>query len=138
MKISSGALALLVALGCATAVPAIAQDNDHRDQQAQQDQRRDQVGDQDRDHRDMQNHDQDRDRDNMQNRDDRNYISNKYYQQGWKDGQKHKHKNHKFKNDDDRKAYEAGFGHGDRGEPWQNQGHKRDKDDDHGGDHSHP
>lgn len=132
MKITSGALALFVALGCSAAVPVVAQDNDHRDQQAQQDQRRDQ----DRDHRDVQNHDQDRDHDNMQNRDER-YVSNKYYQQGWKDGQNHKHKNHKWKNDDDRQAYEAGYGHGDRGEQWQNSGHKRDKDDDHAGDHPH-
>ena len=127
MKITSGALALLVALGCATAVPAVAQDNDHRDQQAQQD----------RDHRDVQNHDQDRDHNNMQDRDENRYVSNKYYQQGWKDGGKHKQKNHKWKNDEDRQAYEAGYRHGDRGEQWQNPGHKKDKDDDHGGDHQH-
>ncbi len=114
---------MLVALGCAAAVPAVAQDNDHRDQQVQQDQHRDQN--MDRDH--------DRDHNNMQNSDDRRYVSNKYYQQGWKDGGKHKQKNHKWKNDEDRQAYEAGFRHGDHGEPWQNSKHR---DDDH--DHDHP
>ena len=70
----------------------------------------------------------------MQDRDESRYVNNKYYQQGWKDGGKHKQKNHKWKNDEDRKAYEAGFRHGDRGEQWQNPKHK---DDDHGGDHQH-
>lgn len=65
--------------------------------------------DQDRDHN------QDRDRD----RDDNAYRNNRYYEQGWKDGEHHKQKHHKWRNDDDRRAYEAGYAHGDRGEKWQ-------------------
>lgn len=136
MKITTGAFALLVAMGCFAAVPAIAQNTDHRDPQAQQgdqrhDQNADQNRDQDRDHKDAQNHDQDRDHSNVASRDDSSYAGNKYYQQGWKDGQKHKRKDHKWTSDADREAYEAGYGHGDRGEQWQNANHKRDDDHDH-------
>ena len=60
-------------------------------------------------------HDQDRDRD----RDNSTYRNNAYYKEGWKDGEHRKHKNHKWKNDDDRRAYEAGYSHGHRGEKWQ-------------------
>lgn len=89
MKISSGALALIMALGCAGTVPAIAQD--HHDQPQAQD------------HRD---------------RDESGFYSNRYYKQGWQDGQHHKHKNHKWKNGTDRQAYEAGYNHGDHGDKW--------------------
>jgi hypothetical protein len=68
----------------------------------------------------------DRDRDHDRDRDERAYYSNRYYQQGWKDGQHHKHKNHKWKSDADRQAYEAGYVHGDRGEQWR----KPDRDHD--------
>jgi len=51
-------------------------------------------------------------------RDESGYYSNKYYKQGWQDGQHHKHKDHKWKNDKDREAYEAGYNHGDHGEQW--------------------
>ena len=79
--------------------------------------------------RDDQMRDQDRDRDRG-HVDDAAYFNNKYYQQGWKDGEHHKHKNKKWKNDDDRRAYEAGYMHGDRGEPWQ-QHQRHDNDDRH-------
>ena len=86
---------------------------------------------QDRDHDRDQSTDRDRNRggdhDQMARGDDARYQNNHYYQQGWKDGQKHKHKNKKFKNDDDRQAYEAGFMHGDRGEQWNKRGHDNDR-----------
>ncbi|MGH9571727.1 MAG: hypothetical protein ACRD4F_18955 [Candidatus Angelobacter sp.] len=140
MKVTTGAFVLTLALGCATAIPSMAQPSDHRGDQPQaqqpdqrdRDQQRpdqDRAQEQDRDHRadqDRDQHaDQDRDQHADQDRDHRNmsdndsaYYSNKYYQQGWKDGLKHKRKNHKWKNDEDRRAYEAGFAHGDRGEKW--------------------
>jgi len=62
---------------------------------------------------------QDRDHD----RDDSAYRNNRYFKQGWKDGQKHKHKNKHWKNDADREAYEAGYNHGNNGEAWQNERH---------------
>lgn len=75
------------------------------------------------DHDQAQDRDQDRDRDHNQDRDrdrdDSAYHNNRYYEQGWKDGEHHKQKNHKWKNDDDRRAYEAGYAHGDHGEKWQ-------------------
>src|SRR5579864_6224806 len=74
--------------------------------------------DQDRDHEQDREHNQDRNRDRDGN--DSAYRNNRYYQQGWKDGEHHKHKNHHWKNDDDRRAYEAGYAHGDRGERWDN------------------
>jgi hypothetical protein len=71
-----------------------------------------------------QERDQDRDRnegrDRDRDRDDSTYRNNRYYKQGWKDGEHHNHKNHKWKNDDDRRAYEAGYARGDRGDEWQN------------------
>jgi len=133
MKITPGAFGLLLVLGCFATVPVVAQNTDHHDPQTQQDQRHDQTGDLDRDHKDAQGHDQDRDHANVQTRDDSSYAGNTNFQQGWKDGQKHKHKNHKWANDTDRDAYEAGYKHGDRGEQWQNQ----KKDDDHRDDHQH-
>ena len=80
-----------------------------------------------------QHHDQDRDRDRgmMTDRDRGNenaYYNNRYYKQGWKDGEHHKHKDKKWKNDNDRMAYEAGFSHGDRGEQWQKPNHDHDHD----------
>lgn len=65
---------------------------------------------------------QDRDRD-----DDRGYQNNHYYKQGWKDGEHHKHRKHKWKNDEDRRAYEAGYARGDRGDKYSG----RDRDDRH-------
>lgn len=69
-----------------------------------------------------QDHDQDRDR----GRDDSAYRNNPYYKEGWKDGEHHKHKSRKWKSDDDRRAYEAGYAHGDRGEKWQGSDHDHD------------
>jgi len=151
MRVTTGALVLTLALGCATAVPSLAQDAEHRGDQPQaqqQDRYRDQAQPQDRD-RDQrsdpdraQDRDQDRDRrvDQDHDRDrhdmddnDRAFFGNKFFQQGWKDGLKHKHKNKKFKNDEDRRAYEAGFAHGERGEAWHKPGkgdHDRDRDHD--------
>lgn len=73
-----------------------------------------------------QDRDQDRDRDRNHDRDDSAYRNNHYYQRGWKDGEHHKHKNHKWKNDDDRRAYEAGYARGEHGDKWQG-----DRDHDH-------
>ena len=64
---------------------------------------------------------QDRDR---RDDDDRGYRNNHYYKQGWKDGEHHKHRNHKWKNDEDRRAYESGYSHGERGDKYSN--HDRD------------
>jgi hypothetical protein len=90
MKITSGALALVMAVGCfGTVAAAVAQDR-HEEAVAQ-------------DH-----HDQDESR----------FYTNQYYKQGWEDGRKHKRKEHKWKNDADRDAYEAGYAHGDRNEEW--------------------
>ena len=138
MKLTSGALVLTLALGCATAIPSLAQDPDHRGDQPQaqqpdqrdRDQRSDQDRAQDQDRRGDQDRDQHADRDRRNTSDnDRAFYGNKYYQSGWKDGLKHKHKNHKWKNDQDREAYEAGYAHGDRGEKWQKpNGRDRDRD----------
>ncbi|MGE5322042.1 MAG: hypothetical protein ACM3SW_04240 [Actinomycetota bacterium] len=137
MRITTTAFVLTLALGCATAVPSLAQDSDHHGNQpkaqqpvqrflAQQQRDRDQRRDQDRDRR----ADRDRDRDRHEMADnDRAYYGNKYFQQGWKDGLKHKHKNRKWKNDHDRMAYLAGYAHGERGEKW-HKPNKRDRDHD--------
>ena len=76
---------------------------------------------------------QDRDDHDRDRRDDSAYQNNKYFKQGWNDGMHHKHKHKKFKNDEDRRAYEAGFMHGDRNEQWQD--HDRNRDHDHDHDH---
>jgi hypothetical protein len=70
-----------------------------------------------------QDHDRDRDRRDRDSQDERAYYNNRYYQKGWNDGQHHKHKHKKWKNDADRQAYEAGYAHGDRGEKWNSQRH---------------
>jgi hypothetical protein len=92
------------------------------------------VAQQDRDHdngqmnRDHDNGQMNRDRDHdRDNRGDEAYINSKYYKQGWNDGLHHKRKNKKWKNDNDRMAYEAGLAHGERGEQW----HKPMRDNDH-------
>ena len=87
--------------------------NRDRDQSKDQDQNRDR--DQARDH----DRDQDRNRDHAMSDNDSAYYGNRYYKQGWEDGLHHKHKDRKMNNDDDRRAYEAGYAHGDRGEKWQ-------------------
>ena len=79
--------------------------------------------DQDRDRDRDRDHNQDRDRD----RDTSTYRNNRYYKQGWKDGEHHKHKNRRWKNDDDRRAYEEGYTHGDRGETWQGEVPEHDR-----------
>jgi hypothetical protein len=96
MKITSGALALVMAVGCFGTVSAVAQEARHDEAVAQQD------------HHDKDHHDQDESR----------FYSNQNYKQGWQDGRKHKHKDHKWKNDADREAYEAGYAHGDHNEEW--------------------
>ena len=58
---------------------------------------------------------QDRD-DRRDQNDARGYQNNHYYKQGWKDGEHHKHRNKKWKNDEDRRAYDAGYARGDRGD----------------------
>jgi hypothetical protein len=101
-------LALSIASFAATPLMAssMAQDRDHdRDNQAQ-------------------NHDRD---DRGMNGNESAYYNNKYYKQGWKDGENHKRRNKKWKNENDRRAYEAGYGHGDHGERW----HKPMRDNDH-------
>jgi hypothetical protein len=100
VNIRRAVLALVLVFNCCGLLTAVAQD-DRRDNQQE---RRD------------------------QNRDESRYDTNSNYKKGWKDGQKHKHKNKKFKNDSDREAYEAGYGHGDHGERWQNPNQRRDHD----------
>ena len=134
------AFVFAAALASSMATPLLAQQDQNRDRDDQkqvQDQDRDQNrGDQDRDRdqnrgdRDrMQDRDKDRDHDRMSG-DESAYYSNRYYKQGWQDGMHHKRNNKKFDNDDDRRAYEAGYMHGDRGEKWHNPG-KGDHDMDH-------
>ena len=102
------------------------QNRDRDDQNRDRDDQNRQMGDQDR--HQMGDHDQDR----RSMGDESAYMNNRYYKQGWQDGEHHKHKNKKFKNDDDRMAYEAGYQHGDRGDKWQN--HPMDRDHDHDND----
>lgn len=106
MNIRRVSLALVLALSSYGLVVAAAQDDRRNNQQEQQ-------------------RDQDRNRDN---RDESGFYGNTNYHRGWKDGMKHKHKNKKWKNDADREAYEAGYGHGDRGEKWQKPEQHRDHD----------
>lgn len=101
MKITSGAMAIVVALGCFGTASAVARDANPSGVVAQQD-----------------HHDHDRD--------ESRYYNNKYYKTGWQDGQHHKHKHHKFKNDEDRQAYEAGYMHGDHNEQWRDHDHDHD------------
>ncbi len=66
------------------------------------------------------------DRDNMhrvEQHDDSAYANNRYYKQGWKDGQHHKHHDKHWKNDSDRQAYEAGYAHGDHGDQMEHHDH---------------
>ena len=108
------------------------QPDQDRDRRADQDRDRDQAQQPDKDRdRDQHAADQDRDRDNraVSDRDDAAFANNKFFQEGWKDGLKHKHKNRKFKNDEDSRAYEAGYAHGDRGEQW-HKPNARDRDHD--------
>jgi len=67
------------------------------------------------------------DRDHHDRDDDRAYYNNHYYKQGWKDGEHHNHRNHKWKNEEDRRAYDAGYAHGERGDKYSN----KDRDDRH-------
>jgi hypothetical protein len=105
MNIRRTSLALVLALSSSGLV--LAAQDDHRDNQQEHQQ------------------DQDRARDN---RDESRFNGNANFQRGWKDGQHHKHKNKKWKNDSDREAYEAGYGHGDRGEQRQNPDQRGDHD----------
>jgi Ni/Co efflux regulator RcnB len=79
------------------AVPVVAQDADHHDQMNRDD-----------------------------HHDDSAYRNNQYYSQGWKDGQRHKHRNKRWKNDADRQAYEAGYAHGDHGDRMDMDHHDHD------------
>ena len=95
MKAYAGALAMILAIGGSTAIPVIAQDNhgEHEQQNEQQ---------------------------NAERRNESAYHNNPYYKKGWNEGSHHKHKNYHWKNDADRDAYNAGYGHGEHGEKWQN------------------
>lgn len=112
--VRSSVYVLALSMASITATPLmaspVAQDRDHDRDNSQN------RGDR---HDDMQNH--------SDRQDDASYMNNKFYKQGWKDGQNHKRRNKKWKNDNDRMAYEAGFNHGDRGEQWHKQSH-RDND----------
>ncbi len=114
MKAKQASWALALVLGSTALLQAAPQYDSRRDADTRQENRRD----------------QDRDRDQYRGNESA-YYNNKYYQQGWKDGLKHKHKNKKWKNTADRQAYEAGYMHGDRGEQWQKPNRHRDRDNDH-------
>jgi hypothetical protein len=92
------AFALTLGMAAAPAMPLIAQPA------PMQDRDRDRDNDRDRDR----DHGRDHDRDNR-------WANNKYYKQGLKDAdddRKHNQRNRhhrKFKHDDDRRAYEAGY-----------------------------
>lgn len=132
--------ALLFAAALAsTTMPLLAQQDQNRDRdqnQAQdqdqnrdrdQDQAQDRAKDKDKDRDRDRAQDGDRDRDRMSG-DESAYYGSPYYKRGWQDGLHHKHKTRNWKNDDDRRAYEAGYAHGDRGEAWHNPG-RGDRDD---------
>jgi|NGEPerStandDraft_6_1074524.scaffolds.fasta_scaffold11499_2 hypothetical protein len=76
---------------------------------------------------DQDHHDQDQDHHDNVNRDDHHddsaYANNRYYKQGSKDGQRHKHRDKKWKNDNDRQAYEAGYTRGDHGDQMNTEHH---------------
>jgi hypothetical protein len=99
----SAGLSLLIPTG------AIAQDQDHHDQQSQ-----------DQDHHGQQSQDQHRD-----------WSNNRNYQLGTRDGAKDHKSNqrkthhHKLDNDDDRRAYQAGYDSAWQGN--QNPGHDEDR-----------
>jgi hypothetical protein len=76
----------------------------------------------------QQEHQGDQNPDRDHHNDESGFYGNANYQRGWKDGQNHKHKNKKWRNDSDRQAYEAGYAHGDQGEKWQNPNQHRDQD----------
>jgi hypothetical protein len=100
MRVHAGALAVILAMGTSGAVTLMAQDDHH-----------------------------DRDQANaMERRDESAYYNNAYYKQGWNDGLHHKKRNHHWKNEADRNAYEAGYAHGERGEKWQNPNEHHDHD----------
>jgi hypothetical protein len=102
MKGYAGALGVILAIGCSTAVPVIAQDNH-----------------------------QEREQQNAERRNESAYYNNPYYKKGWNEGSHHKHKNYHWRNDADREAYSAGYTHGERGEQWQNPNAHRDHEHDH-------
>lgn len=101
------AMALTFGMAATPIVPVIAQpisgiqDRDH-DRDNDRDRDKDRNHDRDRDH------DRDHDRDNQ-------WANNKYYKMGMKDAENdHRHnrrdrRHRKFKQDDDRRAYEAGY-----------------------------
>jgi hypothetical protein len=100
MKAYAGALAMILAIGGSTAIPVIAQDN-HGEHEQQ----------------------------NAERRNESAYYKNPYYKKGWDEGSHHKHKNYHWKNDADRDAYNAGYGHGEHGEKWQNPNAHHEHDD---------
>lgn len=126
--ICNGVLACAIALTGVRFTPLMAsplpqyqspqKDNDH-DQNRDRDQAKDHDQNRDRDRDQARDHDRDRDHDQAMSDNDSAYHNNRYYKSGWQDGLHHKHKDRKWDNDDDRKAYEAGYAHGDRGEKWQ-------------------
>jgi hypothetical protein len=109
----SAGLSLLIPSG------AIAQDQDHHDQQSQ-----------DQDHHGQQSQDQDHHGQQLQDQ-HRDWSNNSNYQMGAREGSKdhksnqRKTHNHKFDNDDDRRAYQAGYDSAWQGN--QNSGHDEDR-----------
>jgi hypothetical protein len=105
MKFNSRVCAFALTLGMAATpvLPLIAQPTPMQDRDRDNDRNRDNNRDHDRDH--------DRDRNNQ-------WANNKYYKMGMKDAdndRKHNKRDRhhrKFKHDDDRQAYEAGYNQG--------------------------
>ncbi|MGH9522183.1 MAG: hypothetical protein ACRD3E_06595 [Terriglobales bacterium] len=106
MKFTKWTCALVIAFGCSAVLHAAPTQDEHRQENRQRD--------------------QDRARNQDQNRAESAYYSNAYYKRGWNDALKHK-QSRKFRNDNDRMAYEAGYAHGQRGERWQNPNRRRNK-----------
>jgi hypothetical protein len=111
MKVNARLCAVALTLGMAAApvLPVLAQpiaSMQDRDDQNRHDQ------DRDRGYQDHDRNDQNRDRDDRNNN---QWANNKYYKMGEKDADndrrhnRHGKHNHKFKHDDDRRAYEAGY-----------------------------
>ncbi len=119
-RIKNLAHAAILGAGLSLLIPpcAVAQDQDRHDQQSQ---------DQDRHHQQSQDQDRHDQRSQDQNR---NLSNNQYYQMGMREGANDHHSNrrkthrHKFRSDEDRQAYQAGYDNA-----WQgNQNSGRDED----------
>lgn len=104
--------ALAIGAAAVSAIPLVAQEQEHRDSTAQ--------------------------RDYNSNNNQSDYSNNQFYrlgnQEGLQDHQRNKRRashNHKYKTDDDRKAHDYGYQEGWQGRNYRAGDHDRDRDRDH-------